>query len=172
MRNLQAIADRVEIEALRAEFTDAGMMCDYDRLASLFTGDGAWRMPHIDVEFISRDEIRTGIERLRGLWEYAVQNVHPGAIRLEGDTAVGRAYIAEFGRLRDGRSHLNYAVYHDRYQRTPDGWKFRERVYEVSYLDTTPLAGSAPRAAGTLADTAKDLFRWQANNSPERLTGL
>ena len=30
----------------------------------------------------------------------------------------------------------------------PDGWKFTERVYEVRYLDTTPLAGSAPQAAG------------------------
>jgi hypothetical protein len=50
-------------------------------------------------------------------------------------------------RFRDGRSQLNYAVYHDRYQRTPDGWKFTERVYELRYLDTTPLAGSAPQAA-------------------------
>lgn len=37
-------------------------------------------------------------------------------------------------------------MYHDRYQRTPDGWKFAERVYEVRYLDTTALAGSAPRS--------------------------
>ena len=50
--------------------------------------------------------------------------------------------------MRDGSSHLNYAVYHDRYQRTPDGWKFTERVSEFRYLDTTPLAGSAPHAAG------------------------
>ncbi len=49
--------------------------------------------------------------------------------------------------LRDGSSELNYAVYRDRYQRTPHGWKFTERVYEVRYLDTTPLAGSAPRTA-------------------------
>jgi hypothetical protein len=49
--------------------------------------------------------------------------------------------------LRDGRSELNYAVYHDRYQRTGDGWKFAERVYEVRYLDTTPLAGSASQVA-------------------------
>jgi hypothetical protein len=34
----------------------------------------------------------------------------------------------------------------------PDGWKFTERVDEVGYLDTTPLAGSAPRAAETPAD--------------------
>jgi SnoaL-like domain len=52
------------------------------------------------------------------------------------------------GRLRDGASHLNYAIYHDRYQRTADGWKFTERGYEVRYLDTTPLAGSAPHTAG------------------------
>ena len=42
--------------------------------------------------------------------------------------------------------------YHDRYQRTGDGWKFTERVYEVRYLDTSPLAGSAPRPAGAPAD--------------------
>jgi ketosteroid isomerase-like protein len=151
MSNLQAIADRFEIEALRGEFTDAGMMRDYNRFASLFTQDGAWKMPHINVEFVSRAEIRAGIERLRDLWEYAVQNVHPGTIRLEGDTAVGRAYIAELGRLRDGRSHRNYAIYHDRYQRTSDGWKFTERVYEIRYVDTTPLAGSAPTQLQRLA---------------------
>jgi len=38
-------------------------------------------------------------------------------------------------------------VYHDRYQRTEDGWKFAERVYEARYLDTTPLTGSVPQAA-------------------------
>jgi ketosteroid isomerase-like protein len=148
MSDLQAIADRVEIEALRGEFTDAVMMGDYDRLASLFTQDGAVRIPDINAEAVSREEIRAGIERLQGLWDYFVQTTHPGTIQLDGDTASGRAYIAELGRFRDGRSELNYAVYHDRYQRTGDGWKFTERVYEVRYLDTTPLAGSAPHAAG------------------------
>ena len=148
MSDLQAIADRVEIEALRGEFTDAVMMGDYDRVASLFTQDGAVRIPDINAEAAGREEIRAGIERLQGLWDYFVQTTHPGTIQLDGDTASGRAYIAELGRFRDGRSELNYAVYHDRYQRTGDGWKFTERVYEVRYLDTTPLAGSAPHAAG------------------------
>ena len=148
MSELQAIADRVEIDALRGEFTDAVMMGDYDRVASLFTQDGAVRIPEIHAEAVSREEIRAGIERLQGLWDYFVQTTHPGTIQLDGDTASGHAYIAELGRFRDGRSELNYAVYHDRYQRTGDGWKFTERVYEVRYLDTTPLAGSAPHAAG------------------------
>jgi hypothetical protein len=51
----------------------------------------------------------------------------------------------------DSCSRPNYAVYHDRYQRTPDGWKFTERVYEIRYLDTSPLAGSARRAGGQSA---------------------
>ena len=66
MSDLQAIAHRFEIEALRGEFSDTGIMREYDRFASLFTQDGAWRMPHINVS-----------------------------------------------------SHLNDAVYHDRYRRTP-----------------------------------------------------
>jgi ketosteroid isomerase-like protein len=141
--DLQAIADRVEIEALRGDFADAAMMHDYDRFASLFTSDGAWRIPDVDVDFDSRDQIRAGIERLQeGLWEYFVQTTHPGTIQLDGDTASGRAYIVEFGRLRDGSSQLHYALYHDRYRRTSDGWRFTERVYEIRYLDTTPLAGS------------------------------
>jgi ketosteroid isomerase-like protein len=148
MRDLQAIADRVEIEALRGEFTDAGMMRDYDRAASLFTEDGVVRIPDINEE-ATREDIRARAELLQGLLDCFVQNTHPGNIQLQGDTAVGRAYISELVRFRDGTSQLNYAIYHDRYQRTPDGWKIAERVYEVRYLDTTPLAGSAPQAGAS-----------------------
>jgi hypothetical protein len=146
--NLRAVADRVEIEALRREFVDALMTGDYDRFASRFIQDGAWPIPYIEVQLVGRGEIRAGIERMQRLWDYFVQTSHPGTIELDRDTAAGRAYGSEFGHMREGRSELNYAVYHDRYECAPDGWKFAERVYEVSYLDTTPLAGSAPAAVG------------------------
>lgn len=148
MNDLQAIADRVEIEALRGEFTDAVMMRDYDRVALLFTHDGALRMPYINVQLAGREEIRAWGHRAQGLWDYFVQTTHPGTIQLSGGTASGRAYIQELIRLRDGHSELNYAIYHDRYQRTPDGWKFTERLYEIRYLDSTALTGSAPHPAG------------------------
>ena len=149
MSDFQAIADRVEIEALRGEFTDAAMMRDYDRLALLFTPDGALRMPNIPADLASREEIRAWGGQVPALVDYLVQTTHAGTIQLDGDTASGRAYIQELIRSRDGRTELNFAIYHDRYQRTGDGWKFTERVFEVRYLDTTPLAGSAP---GTGAD--------------------
>jgi ketosteroid isomerase-like protein len=144
MTDFQAIADRVEIEALRGEFTDSAMMRDRARLAALFTEDGALRMPNIPVELVGRAQIQAGGERLQAQWDFFVQNTHPGVIELNGDTATGRAYLQEVVRALDGRQGLNFAIYHDRYQRTEDGWKFAERVYEVRYLDTTPLTGSAP----------------------------
>ena len=144
MNDFQEIADRVEIEALRGEFTDAAMMCDYDRLALLFTPDGALRMPNVPVELVGREQILAWRARREALVDYFLQTTHPGTIQLDGDTASGRAYLHELIRLRDGSSHLNYAIYHDRYQRTGDGWKFTERVYEIRYLDTTALTGSAP----------------------------
>ena len=149
MSDFQAIADRVEIEALRGEYTDAVMMRDYHRVASLFTPDGTWRMPNIPAELTGREEISAWGERVPGFVDYLVQTTHPGTIQLDGDTASGRAYLCELIRLRDGSSQLNYAIYHDRYRRTGDGWRFTERVYEVRYLDTTPLAGSAPHPAGS-----------------------
>lgn len=144
MTDLQTLSDRIEIEALRGEYTDAAMMKDYDRFAALFTHDAVVRIPAAGVVLGSRDEIRAGVERLQGLWEFFVQTVHPGVIVLDGDTASGRAYVAELGRLGDGTSHQNYAIYHDRYRRTADGWRFAERAYEVRYVDSTPLGGSAP----------------------------
>ena len=144
MTDFQAIADLVEIEALRGEFTDAAMMRDRARLASLFTPDGALRMPNIPADLVGREQIRAVGEQLQAQWDFFVQTTHPGTIALDGDTATGRAYIQELVRTRDGRQGLNYAIYHDRYQRTGDGWKFAERVYEVRYRDNTPLAGTAP----------------------------
>ncbi|MFF5896167.1 LUD domain-containing protein [Streptomyces argenteolus] len=160
MNDFQAVADRVEIEALRGEFTDSAMMRDRPRLASLFTPDGVLRMPNIPVELTGREEIRAGGERLQAQWDFFVQTTHPGTILLDGDTATGRAYIQELARTLDGRQGLNYAVYHDRYQRTEEGWKFAERVYEVRYLDTTPLTGTAPSSAyeGNAAPAAATAF--------------
>ncbi|MDX6279339.1 MAG: hypothetical protein QOH03_410, partial [Kribbellaceae bacterium] len=33
------------------------------------------------------------------------------------------------------------------YRRTPDGWRFTTRTYEILYYDATPLTGTVPTAA-------------------------
>ena len=140
--DLQLIADRVEIEALRGEFSDAAMMRDYDRVAALFTPDGALRMPNIPVELVGPEQVRAWGARVPEFVDFLIQTTHPGSIQLDGDTATGRACLQELIRTRDGHCEVNFAIYHDRYQRTAGGWKFAERVYEVRYRDVTPLAGA------------------------------
>ncbi|MCX4594888.1 nuclear transport factor 2 family protein [Streptomyces sp. NBC_01549] len=93
------------------------------------------------------EAIRAWGRRVPDVVDFLVQNTHPGVIQLDDDIACGRAYVSEVGRGRDGRGGLNYAIYHDRYRRTGDGWKFAERVYEVRYEDASPLAGSPLRPA-------------------------
>jgi hypothetical protein len=110
------------------------------------------RKPMSDFQTIAD---RAGGERgcrPRGTSSYRTRSQAPSS--LTGDTASGRAYIQDIARALDGRQGINYAIYHDRDQRTADGWKFTERVYEVRYLDTTPLAGSAPGPAGAPASPA------------------
>jgi|SRR5262245_28734463 len=107
MSDLNAFADRFEIEALRSEFVDALATRDDERVASLFTDDGAWR--DLDAQLVGRDEIRDGI---------AVRPAYLGSIELDGDTAVGRAFVTDGG---------GYAAFDDSYRRTPDGWKFAGR---------------------------------------------
>ncbi|WP_328884946.1 nuclear transport factor 2 family protein [Streptomyces sp. NBC_00316] len=145
MKEWEGLRDRVEIEALRAEFTDAAMMNDHVRLASLFVPEGSVRIPDAGVEVAGRDSILALAQQREERFEVFVQTTHPGVVAVSGDTATGRAYLSELIRMSDGASHLNYAIYHDRYQRTPDGWRFTERVYEIRYVDTTPLAGGPVR---------------------------
>jgi hypothetical protein len=42
------------------------MMRDHDRLASLFTADGAWRIPYIHVELVGQEKIRGAFEQSSG----------------------------------------------------------------------------------------------------------
>jgi hypothetical protein len=77
-----------------------------------------------------------------------VQTTHPGTIHLAGDTASGRACIAELGPFRDGSSQLTYAVDHDRYRRTPDGWKFTGRVHGSGTSTPRRWRARRPHAAG------------------------
>jgi hypothetical protein len=77
MSDLQGIADRVEIEALPGEYTDAAMTRDYDRFTSLFTPAAVLRIPETGIELAGREEIRAGIEQMQAKWEFFVQTTHP-----------------------------------------------------------------------------------------------
>jgi ketosteroid isomerase-like protein len=119
------------------------MRRDYSRVASLFTIDGVMQTSPAAADVLGQNEIRSGLEQRHAVWRYFIQTTRSGAIELEGDTAVGRAYLQELMRARDGSSQHHYGVYRDRYRRTRDGWKFTERLYEVRPRDLTSLLETA-----------------------------
>lgn len=131
MNDLRMITDRVEIDALRAECADATVMNDVDRLAGLFTDDAVVRVPDLGIEWVGLDQIRAGSKQVTAEMKTFVQNSHPGAVDITGDTATGRDFIFELGNRNDGSTVGNHAIFHDHYRRTSEGWKFSERTYEV-----------------------------------------
>jgi hypothetical protein len=137
------VDDIVAIEQLRGNFADRAIRQEYDRFAALFTDDGVWAIPGMGVSFQGRTDIRAGIERMRSMWEFFVQTVHPGAVEAGSGPgeATGRCYVSELGRFLDGTSQLNYACYEDRYLRLPEGWRFASRRYRFLYVDTSQLIG-------------------------------
>ena len=128
MSDFRAIADRVEIEALRGEFTDAAMMCDYDRVASLFTPDGALRMPNVPVELVGREQIRAWRERREAFAEYFVQTAHPGTIQLDSDPQQSNDY--EYSTInRDFRQRVRAVM--------EDLWHYRGRACRALFSPQT-----------------------------------
>ena len=118
-------------------------MRDYDGFASLFTQEGVWRIRVSTPRSSAAPRSALGSSVCRGSGTTSCKPRTRGRFSSRA-TAVGRAYASELGHLCDGRSELNYAVWHNHYERTADGWKFRERVYEIRSIDTAPLTGSAP----------------------------
>lgn len=135
---LAELADHLLIHELRANFTDAAMMNDHDRFVSLFTPDGSLRIPAAGVQAQGPEQLRALCTQRETNFELFVQLSHPGTVEIDGDTGHGRAVLGEIIRLRNGVSHRNWAIYHDRFARTEAGWRFTERLYEIRSLETTP----------------------------------
>lgn len=128
------IVDQLAIGDLRTRFSEAATARDAEGIAALFIADGQVRMPHIGVVLDGPAQLRSGGARLQELWESFTQISHPGPIRLDGDIATGSCPISEAGILRAGGAHQNIGVYHDRYVRTEEGWRFAERIYELRFV--------------------------------------
>ena len=103
------IEDRLAIQDLRARFSDAANLRQFDAFAALFAADGAWEVPDMHAAFHGRRAVRTGIESMLDQWSLFVQMPHDGPIDMvEAATdgtvvrASGRAYVHEIGTLRSG----------------------------------------------------------------------
>jgi ketosteroid isomerase-like protein len=113
---------------------------DWDRVLSTYVPDGVWEIPHFAAKFAGHDAIRDALRHFTEPMEYIVQINAPALIDVHEDTATARSVIRECGKFTGQNEALEVlGFYADTLLRTPEGWKFTRRVFEVRGMHRFPL---------------------------------
>jgi hypothetical protein len=124
-----------------ARFVDFG---EASHIADLFTADGVWESG--DLRMVGRDAIRAGFARREAVARRVSRHVCTNvAVDVIGaDDARGLSYLINYRHdRRDGEDaaapapsgHPKFVgEYHDRFVRTPDGWRFAHRICGLTFV--------------------------------------
>lgn len=140
--SLQEMSDRFEIQDLIVDYAMAIDGSDFDALDALFTTDA-----HID--YTATGGIAGTLAEIKAFlpdglkWFSSFQHLTTTAkIVIDGDQATGRTICHNPMTLsnKDGSTHTMTVGlwYVDRFERTRDGWRFSERIEELSYMHNLP----------------------------------
>ena len=133
----RTIADKFLIRELIDEYSNLCTRRTCDRLGELFIEDSLWRTRGATYrEFRGREAIVQAIGAVVLSYPLVVQMPHAPQIRLEGDRASATTLMHEIGKLDNGTSSFAVGVYHDKFVRTEQGWKFAERLFEALHQET------------------------------------
>jgi hypothetical protein len=116
-----------------------------ERIAELFTKDGAWRAPGIEMK--GQEELRRGFSARQANRGRMSRHVCSNGLVevIDADHATGVVYLTlyrhdgEEGRRTsplDGPEMVG--EYRDRFVRTPDGWRIAERSTHVDFVREAP----------------------------------
>ncbi len=134
------VADELAIRGLVAAYADAVNRRSAEDWAACWAPDGVWDL--------GGGRTVEGREAAVALWTklmagfpWVIQVVLNGTVTLDGSagTATARWYLSEvFHKPEDGSGTLTYGVYHDRYVRLPEGWRFARRRYDTMFRGPLP----------------------------------
>jgi hypothetical protein len=137
--------DELAIQQTINRYSVASSQARWDEVLATFTPDGVWEVPVHNVRFEGREQIRSGLIRFSGPMDYIVQVNSPSVIEVDGDTATAECVIREGGKLTGADAALEImGFYKDRLVRTPQGWRFTLRRFELSGMHTFPLLPANP----------------------------
>jgi hypothetical protein len=143
-----------DLERLLAERACERLIVEYSRLvdfgnaamiADLFTEDGRWE--GTDLVLDGREQIRDWFTQREGVTRRVSRHVctNVGVDLLSADEAESVCYMINYRHDRhEGDTSLpvpaEHPKYvgelHDRFRRTPDGWRFASRRVEVAFIRT------------------------------------
>jgi len=139
---MNALADRMQIRELIDSYSNMVTRRDLAGLPDLFAEDCTWRTRGTNRrDFEGRDAVIAAIRGVVDSYPVIFQTPHAPHIALDGDTASGSGLINELLRIDDEKGRMGYAIYHDRFVRIGEGWKFSERVFRGYYRENIAMPG-------------------------------
>jgi len=111
-----------------------------ERIAGLFSEGGVWRSPEASLE--GREQIRSAFARRQAMSGRTSRHVCTNLLVnvIDADHAEGVVYLTlwrhdgEPGRIAPLERPELVGEYRDRFERTPEGWRFARREVVVSFL--------------------------------------
>jgi 3-phenylpropionate/cinnamic acid dioxygenase small subunit len=136
MADLQRISDRLDIEDLLTKYAFFLDDRDFDALKELFV-PGA-RMDYEASGGIAgeRDAVVEWLRETVSAFPMSEHVVTNRLVTVDGDEASSRSYLYNPMQLPGGKITFLGGRYHDRFTRTPDGWRFAERrIDQITWTD-------------------------------------
>ena len=142
MKTLEEISDRLEIQDLLVAYSHAIDFSRWDELDEVFTPDAFIDYTVFGGPKGTYPEIKKYLSETMPIFKSYYHMVSTSKVELHGDTATGVTICHNpmVLPLPDDAEQVFVCGlwYHDKYVRTPDGWRIAERVEEKTYVDNMP----------------------------------
>ncbi len=133
-RRVRRIEDEMSIRSLVGRYAIAIDDRDIDSVVASFAEDG--ELVRGEVHAVGHQALRTSYEEVRRVNRLSIHSHHHHLIDWEDDDHA-RGLVAGHSEVVTGQVSLQNAFrYHDRYVRTPTGWKLARR--EVVFMYVAP----------------------------------
>lgn len=150
--------DWVELLALVARYSRGLDTRDYDLYRSCFAEPihvshdlSSVGVPREQLDFHSLDVLVAESARIHAPLHVIMHRNTNQNFEIDGDTAVGRVYVDVFQvRLADRdppETTRHVGWYDDKYVRTPEGWRIRERHFKANWSEGSWLGAAAQGAS-------------------------
>jgi len=139
-RRVIPMIEELSIQQTLNRYSESASRADWEQVLSTYVPDGVWEIPYLGAKFEGHDAIRDALRHFGGPMDYIVQINAPALIDVNEDTATARSVIRECGKFMGQNEALEVlGFYADTLLRTPAGWKFTHRVFEVRGMHRFPL---------------------------------
>jgi ketosteroid isomerase-like protein len=126
------------IRQLHARYIDAVWRQDPEAFGDCWTENANWKI--VGSEMNGRGAIVAFFVNIMQNFDRVIQFFHPPILEIEDGAGAGRTYVTEHNAFKDGRRAFTIGLYHERYRRDADRWRFTWRFFDLFYMGPADLS--------------------------------